>query len=371
MSEEKLLIQMVSEALEKVKDNKEDFLKVFRFYCLIYFGKCHSLFTYPGSKEKMAEELNEIFDKLYLEKVAYTNKGYDSFIDVLGGAANSTIVLLDSLIISGVKKFYFNDIDCCIYNTHKNCKDKSEEMINQFSEFVRTKFIQPYGTIFLDRDTYQKIISEEIDEFYKLQSNKDYGASTTVRFMFLRELAFSGVLRYRKKEDGGGHEYSKSIYNMKRATNELFRIIPKIMKFSKLYNEIDIQFYNMDAFELLELDEFKNNADCLVNLDPPYVDEMQDDIDEDILKDMSDNELEDCTVNYNVDFKHIDLLKKFNKMNFIYNNNKHPIVEYYSNKVNASHELFNRVDNLSATKDKKSKIVQEYIVNNNSLINFS
>ena len=234
--EEKFKIQMIAECLYKVKDSKEDFLKVFRFYSLLYFGDSHALFTYPGSKEKMIEELNEVFDKLYAEKYLATGKGYDSFVDLFGGGANSTIALIDALKLGECKEFIFNDIDTCVYSCHLNCKDKSNEMVNEFSEFIRTKFIQPYKTIFLPRETYETIISDEIDEFYRLQTNKDYGVSSSIKFMFFRELSYSGTLKYHSKEEGGGHIISKKIYNMTRATTEIFRIIPKIMKFSKLYS---------------------------------------------------------------------------------------------------------------------------------------
>jgi len=366
--EKKTKIQIIAESLYKVKDSKDDFLKVFRFFCILYFKNSHALFTYPGSKKKMIEELNDVFDKLHLEKHSITSKGYDTFIDLFGGGANSTIALLDSLKLGGCKEFIFNDIDKCVYSTHLNCKEKPEEMISEFSEFIRTNFIKPYKTVFLSNEIYNKIIAPEIDEFYRLQTNKDYGVPLSIRFMLFRELSYSGTLKYRSEKDGGGHQFTKKVYDMSRATSEIFRIIPKIMKFSELYNKHNIKFYNEDAFDLLQTDKFKDLSHTLINLDPPYVDEMKEDIDEEKLKVMTSEELKDCTIDYNIQFNHIALLESLSSMNFIYNNNRHPIVEFYANKINASYETFNRNECISSKKDKKNKTVEEYIVYNNSTI---
>jgi len=362
--EDKLRIQEISEHLEQFKNDPKGFETVLRFYSFLFFGNSHALFIYPGSKEKMKEDLNEIYDFLYEDKVAKTNKGFDTFIDVFGGGFNSTLALMDILQTSGVKNYVFNDIDPVIYTSHKLCKTMLNEMISEFSEIIRTKFIIPYGSFYLDRKLFESIKTEIVEEFHELQKNKDYSYKLAIRFIFLRAMEYSGTIKYNEY----GHKISKKVFDMTKATNEIFRVIPKLEKFNEFYNNMDVQFYNMDAFELLKLDEFKNRTDILLNLDPPYIKQEEHIYTEDELEKLTNKDLSDCSIDYDQpNFPHIEIFDLFSKYNIIYNNNYHQIVDFYATKENSNISYFDRKELIGATNDNKANIVREIIVYKNSL----
>ncbi|MEA3353134.1 MAG: hypothetical protein U9Q33_04875, partial [Campylobacterota bacterium] len=186
------------------------------------------------------------------------------------------------------------------------------------------------------------------------------------RFIFLRESSYSGTLEFYKN---GNIKFNGKVYDDYRFENSFFRMIPKFLKFNKIYNDINLRIYNMDAFKLLELDEFKNNPDCLINLDPPYF--LQEDIQYTIddLKTLESKHLKDCKISYNQpNFPHLDVLNLFPKINFIYNNNSHQILDYYNEKFGVKSMPYDRKEKMTATKDKKTKIVQETISYHNSLL---
>ena len=190
--------QALALLLNNSKDNKEEFLIKFDFLSNLFNLNSSAGFIWCGTKLKMADELNDIFDFLDAEKKSASNTGYTTWVDVCGGALNSTLVLMDSLRVSGIKKFIVNDINKCIYQTHLDYKENSKDLINEFSEIIRSKFILEYGTIFLDKDNFEKVISILVDELRELEQNNDYSVKSSIRFIILRDLTFSGVIKFHK-----------------------------------------------------------------------------------------------------------------------------------------------------------------------------
>ncbi len=359
-------IKVIGAKLESLKNNIEYFITFLILIGNLLQYDVQSLFSWVGTKEKMKDELNEIYEKLYYDKLNKTNKGYTTFVDAFGGALNSTLVLKSLLQMTNIKTFIANDIDKIVYHTHLNCKENSKEMIEEFANIVITKFINKFGTIFISKTKFEGVLKELVEEFNELHTTKNYSISSSVRFIILRDFQFSGNLEYSKTT--GLMRMASRIYDTKKMYKWFFKQPIRIQKISKIYNDLDIKFYNLDCFELFELDEIKNNADCLINLDPPYVKQTKKTFTEEELEKMTDSEIEDCKIDYNQVFPHTKLLKLLPTMNFIYNNNQHPIVDYYVKKTNALSETFDRKEKMTARKGKKVVIVKESIVYNNSLI---
>lgn len=365
---------------KKNKDNKEDFLTLFIFTSNLFNLESAAAFIWCGTKAKMKSELNEIFDFLDCEKRLKTQTGYDTWVDVFGGALNSTLVLMESLIVSGVKNFIINDISNCITQTHRDIKDNPNELIKEFSEIIRKKFIIRNGTLFLNKKDFENIIKELGEELRKFEINKDYSVRSSIRFILLRDLAFSGIINFRKD---GTFKFSEKIFAGSKVFPWLFKQVTRINKFSKIYNELNIQIYNLDCFELLQLNVIKNNPNALINLDPPYIEQMKKKETEYInqledlklsnnlnfktIKEVSFEKLKDCTIDYNQKFPHIDLIESLNSFNFIYNNNSHIVIDYSNEIINAHKKDFDRKENMANKKNEKAKIVKEIILFKNSL----
>lgn len=360
-------IEQINKNLKEVSKDKQWFNTIFQILCFTLGNTLKTLFSYPGGKFKMEDELLKIVDGMILEKIEKTGKTFDTFIDVFGGAAGSTLVMYKTLLFSGVKNFILNDIDKDIYYSHKFCKESAKELIEEFSEIIRTKFIIPYGSVFLDLETLKLIKCELITEYESYAKNNEYNIQRTMRFIFLRGLEYSATLEYHKD---GYHRFSKKIYCSNKIYGWIFNQIPKISNLNKIYNEIDLQITNRDAFDILEDSKFKNNSNCLINLDPPYIKEEKDNFyTNEELSTLTSNQLGDCRVDYNQPkFPHIELLQKFQNLNFIYNNNQHQVVTYYNNKSNSKNVLFPRKDTILSKKGETVRIIMEDIVYNNSLI---
>ena len=86
---------------------------------------------------------------------------------------------------------------------------------------------------------------------------------------------------------------------------------------------------------------------------------------------VSSKDLKDCAIDYNQKFDHIRILKELDNLNFIYNNNAHPILNYYANEFNINVGTFIRNEVTSSKLGETTKKVKELILFKNSLLNKS
>lgn len=352
--------------LFEAKENKNDFYN--RLSMLNYLAGYKSIsgFAFVGTKSKMREELNEIVDELIEEKINKTGQGFDTFVDAFGGAANSTLVLEELLRLSGIKRFILNDINKMVYHTHSHMKENPEELKKEFSELIRIKFYGKFETIFLQKEQIEEVFRELAKEAREMELNNEYTPKLSVYFIILREFRYSGNLEFYK--DGTMKMFSK-IYNEKKLYKWVLRQITRIDTISSIYNELNIEIYNKDYSEILEMEGVKNNPNALINLDPPYVKPTTNKYTYEELEKLKSSDVGDCKNDYNqLDFTHIELLEKLKDFNFIYNNNKHQIVKHYADKINAKCQVFFRNELILARKGGKTKTTSEYIVYNNSTI---
>jgi len=359
---------------EKLMQNQiceEEFRRTFIFFCYLFYSGVRVVFQYPGSKQKMKVELNYIFEKVYLEKLRKTGKGFDIFIDGFAGAMNSTIVLMDSLILANVKKVIINDINPCLIQVHNDIRNNSKALISEYTEIIRTKYIKKYGGLFLTVEEYKQIHYELNEEFMRLQRANQFGVRTSIIFLLLQGVMYSGIPKYDKSEGAKDTDFkfTYKIYDIERYHSVILNQIPKIRQFSKIYNEVDIEFRNQDFFELLE--EFKYNPDVLFNLDVPYIKEGKEVLNVELLSIMTSKDLEDCVINYNLYFDHLKIIKELENINFIYNNNAHPILNYYANRFDISVGNFTRKECTATKLGEETKKVKELILFKNSLLHKS
>lgn len=358
--------------LLKEKNNDEDFNKLFTLLSFLNYSGVDVVFQYPGSKQKMKKELIYCLNSLVVEKVKKTNKGFKIFIDGFVGAMNSTIVLMDELVLLGFEKVIVNDINPCLVQVHFDIRNRPNELISEYLEIITTKYFKNYGGIFLEKEQYEQIHYELNEEFMKLQKNNEFGIRTSIIFLLLQGTTYSGIPRYdkSKKAKSTDFKFPKKIYDIDRYHSVLLNQIPKIRKFSKIYNKIDIEFRNQDFFNLVE--EFRTNKEVLFNLDVPYFEELkEEDTSNKMSLETTSKDLKDCAIDYNQKFDHIRILKELDNLNFIYNNNAHPILNYYANEFNINVGTFIRNEVTSSKLGETTKKVRELILFKNSLLNKS
>lgn len=363
--------QCIKELL-KEKNNDEDFYKLFILLSFLNYSGVDVVFQYPGSKQKMKKELIYCLNSLVVEKVKKTNKGFKIFIDGFVGAMNSTIVLMDELVLLGFEKVIVNDINPCLVQVHFDIRNRPNELTSEYLEIIRTKYFKNYGGIFLEKEQYEQIHYELNEEFMELQKNNEFGIRTSIIFLLLQGTTYSGIPRYdkSKKAKSTDFKFSKKIYDIDRYHSVLLNQIPKIRKFSKIYNKIDIEFRNQDFFNLVE--EFRTNEEVLFNLDVPYFEELkEEDTSNKMSLETTSKDLKDCAIDYNQKFDHIRILKELDNLNFIYNNNAHPILNYYANEFNINVGTFIRNEVTSSKLGETTKKVKELILFKNSLLNKS
>ena len=358
--------------LLKEKNNDEDFNRLFTLLSFLNYSGVDVVFQYPGSKQKMKKELIYCLNSLVVEKVKKTNKGFKIFIDGFVGAMNSTIVLMDELVFLGFEKVIVNDINPCLVQVHFDIRNRPNELISEYLEIITTKYFKNYGGIFLEKEQYEQIHYELNEEFMKLQKNNEFGIRTSIIFLLLQGTTYSGIPRYdkSKKAKSTDFKFSKKIYDIDRYHSVLLNQIPKIRKFSKIYNKIDIEFRNQDFFNLVE--EFRTNEEVLFNLDVPYFEELkEEDTSNKMSLETTSKDLKDCAIDYNQKFDHIRILKELDNLNFIYNNNAHPILNYYANEFNINVGTFIRNEVTSSKLGETTKKVKELILYKNSSLNKS
>jgi len=317
------------------------------------------LVSYPGNKEKFKNELNEVYSMLSKGRV------YETIIDGFCGTGGSIKALEPSLLKSGVKKIVMNDISPCVITLHENVRNASQDMIDEYVEIIRVKVIQKYQKLFLTLDEFEEILTELKEEFNTFQKSGEFGVKTSVIFMMLSSFNYSGIVDFKV---GGNINLYETIYDGTKVRNFLFGIPARIKEYSRLYNQFEMVFYNEDYFRLYEA--LKHSPKTLWNIDTVYVKENYSEYIQSEMEKLRNSDIAECYCNYGQKkFPHIEVLETLEDINFIYNNNTHPILTHYKNKFNLNSIDFLRNDNINADNKKKAKKIKEEILFQNNFPN--
>jgi site-specific DNA-adenine methylase len=241
-----------------------------------------------------------------------------------------------------------------LLTVHENIAYNYDELKKEYITIIKDKIIKPYGTTHIQYEEQLKVYEEIRAEFYELQNKKEFGVACSIRFIILTMFSYSGNT---KINDDLTFQFTKeSVYNEKGLLATL-SIPIRLKKFNEIYNKFDIEFRFGNAFDLLE--EYKNNQNVLLNMDPPYVKE-------DRSKEMTENTIIiGVGIEYGQqDFSHERLVKDYlNCTNFIYNNNIHPFLLDYEKKYNLHSTIHDRPNsNSRVEKGEKRDIVREIIL---------
>ena len=316
----------------------------------------NTLISYPGGKFKMRKELNLIYNELS------ENNSYDTLIDPFCGMGGSIKSLEPSLIKSGVKKIIMNDINIRIITLHENVRNHKDEMIEEIIEIIREKILKRHNRLFITIDELHNIQTELREEFYTLQNNKDFGISLSVRLILLAQFNYSGVMTFQKN---GDIRFVAGIYDAPDIKGFLFNAIESINVFNRLYNQFEMKFYNNDYFEVYN--NFKYLPNTLWNIDTVYVKENYSEYIESEMDNLQNHEILGCSCNYSKSsFPHIEVLETLKDIDFIYNNNIHPIIQHFKKKLKLNSIFFERKESINAKDKTEVKRVTEVILYQNN-----
>jgi len=336
--------------------NKEAFKKVYIRFIYFFTHFIKTLISYPGGKLKMEEELNETFYELTQET------HYDTYIDGFFGMGGSLKALSESLLSHGVKTVIANDISPCIITLHENVRNSKIEMIDYFLEIIREQIVIPHKKLYVSAEEFYEIRKGLIKRFMELQKNKEFGIETSTLFIMLSASNFSGTVSFKKD---GSIYFSNELFRDNSIDEVFMKTIKKIETYNEMYNKFDMKFYNDDYFNLHK--KYKDRVNTLWNIDTVYVKEDYRDYDYEEMVNLKNEDIRECKANYGqYDFNHRGVLDSLRDINFIYNNNTHPIMYFYIDKFNLSYKLFQRKESISGSKNEKAKSVTEVILSKNN-----
>jgi len=316
-----------------------------------------ALLSYSGGKKKMEKDLNDIFNN-YLTK----HNHYNTYIDGFFGMGGSLRALSESLYNHGVQKVIVNEINPCISRMHENIRNSPQKMIDYFLEFIRTEILIPHKKLYIS--TYKLLEIKKImkKRFYSLQNDNKFGVETSTLMIMLSAFNYSGVVNF--KADGS-ISFGTPIYEAGDVEDFFYKTIKRINTYHKLYKRFEMKFYNFDYLTIYSL--FKNEPHTLWNIDPVYLEESKRQYTREEIRNLKDSELIGCGIDYSQKiFKHRGVLESLKDIDFIYNNNTHPLLHYYIQEFGLKSKPFIRKNSTGSKKGKKVTEVEELTLYQNN-----
>ena len=309
-----------------------------------------ALLAYPGGKKKMEVDLNDIFNN-YLTK----HNHYNTYIDGFFGMGGSFRALNDSLYSHGVRNIIVNEINPCISRMHENIRNSPQDMINYFLEFVRTEILIPHKKLYISVNQMLKIKKIMKKRFYSLQKEEKFGVETSTLMIMLSAFNYSGIVNFKKD---GTISFGTPIYESGDMDDFFYKTIKRINTYSHLYNKFEMKFFNSDYLTLYK--HYKKEPNTLWNIDPVYLEESQRKYTQEEILNLEDSHFVGCGINYSKKiFNHRGVLESLKDIDFIYNNNIHPLLHHYIKKFSLESKPFIRKETAGSQKGKKVKEVEE------------
>jgi len=329
------------------------------YLSLIYTFKhnIQALLPYPGGKKKMEEDLNDIFNN-YLTK----HNHYDTYIDGFYGMGGSFRALSESLHKHGVQKIIVNEINPCICRMHENIRNSPQKMIDYYLEFIRTEILIPHKKLYISTHKLLEIKRIMKKRFYSLQKEEKFGVETSTLMIMLSAFNYSGVVNFTKD---GSISFGTLIYEAGDVEDFFYKTIKRINTYHNLYKKFEMKFFNSDYLTLYK--HFKKEPNTLWNIDPVYLEENKQKYTREEILNIKDSELIGCGINYSQKiFNHRGVLESLKDIDFIYNNNIHPLLHFYIDEFDLKSKPFIRKDNTGSKKGKKVKEVEELTLYQNN-----
>ena len=306
------------------------------------------LFDWIGGKKWLAAQLNKVFkDNLK------NNKNIKYYLEPFAGGLGSAIFSLETLKEQGIETIYLNDINSTIISIYKTIKLDYKDLIEEYWKLeVEYQTYIPEEAIGLRKTKDKKILKpllepardyymERRSEFNQCKKTEPDSFKTMALFLFVSKHCFNGV--YRENSKGGYN----SPFNWEQGIVKKEDILNRFKEHHEVFNEFNIVFENLDAFEFIEK-YIHLNEEALFYFDPPYLNEN-----------ISENK-------YNEDHfglpQQKTLLNIISRLkNVIFSNHYLDIFDLFCKSENFEFITINRSNKMSANNETRKKIILEIL----------
>jgi len=293
-----------------------------------YTANNTKLFPYSGSKAKYTS----IFDKAHAKKM----KQVKVYIEAFSGTLAS---LFHNLKHVKADKYIINDFNPRLVNLYKQIAKNPLAVFEKYmaleNEYQRIIPSHLKGQRLIDKKDRQDFIANQqfFYEARKFFNSTKLDENNAALFIFLFNHNFRGMYSENKK---GECTVSFNWSSVKINTGSIKEAILNLHAF---FNENDVVFENMDAFELIA--KYNDEKDTFIYLDPPYSDSSV----QYTKKGINDF---DCIETH---YKMLELCNKYFKHVMYSNHHDDSFIKLFD-----SYENFSRTNNVSTKKSSKSKL---------------
>tara|TARA_B100000073_G_scaffold181428_1_gene150036 strand:- start:4109 stop:5035 length:927 start_codon:yes stop_codon:yes gene_type:complete len=302
----------------------------------------NKLFNWIGGKKWLAKELNEVFNN-YSE--------IDCYVEPFAGGLGSFFFTLDSLKKIKVKKVYLNDINNTIITTYKLIKEDYKSVYKRYEE-IEIEYNKTIPEIAFklhktkDKQELKELLQKSRDYYNNIKSqfNKEKDKNSlesTALFLFLAQHCFNGVYR----ENGKG-EFNTP-YNWECGVPNLKNKLELLKSYSRIFNEMHIEFFNTDCFSFME-EVLEKEDKILLYCDPPYLN-----------LEIGENKYNKEHFGKHQQLELLNYYKKFN--NVVFSNHFYEIFENFCNENNFKYKKCYRKNIMSSKNETRSEKISEIL----------
>jgi DNA adenine methylase len=307
------------------------------------------LFDWIGGKKWLSSKLNT-----EVKTILDTNKNIQCYIEPFCGSLGSLIGSLNTFKEHGIKKIILNDINKSLINVYliikqdpKTLCEKLNEIESEHERLIPDEAFALHKTKDKER---LKVLMLESNNFYlsirdKFNSVKNNigDIDSAAYFLFIMYHAFNGLYRENKKG------MNNSPYGWTNKKINLENRFKTIMQYNKLFNEMNISFYNLSFDDFI--DNFKHlSSESIFYFDPPYMN-----------KDIKEN-------SYNKDSfgkeEQIKLLNYIDNLDYIIYSNHYLdlFVDYFKDQTKYNIQIVYRKNLISADANSRGEDASEILV---------
>jgi DNA adenine methylase len=306
------------------------------------------LFDWIGGKSWLSNKLKDKFHHILIGDKKIKNYA-EPFCGSLGSLMNSTEILINN----GIETIHLNDINKTVINTFRYVKNSPILLFEEYKRIEEQHVSLIPDECFLLNKTRDKIKVKELmkksNEFYiekrKIFNNvkEEDSIESCATFLFLMGRSFNGI--YRENKSGlfnSPYGWTNKKINMENKKES-------ILNFSNFFNNMNVEFYNLNCFEFLEkMESIKDNT--LFYFDPPYLNQE--------IKENSYDKSE---------FGQTEQVKLLNKIsnlrNVVYSNHNVKIIrDFFDCSNDYEIEVVYRKNNMSSKNSNRSNDVPELLV---------
>jgi DNA adenine methylase len=327
------------------------------------------LFKWIGGKKWLSNDLSKII------KENIKNKQVDCYIEPFAGGLGAFVHLVDDLRDNGIKKIILNDLNNNVINTYGFVKNNPTELFDSFICLVnKYQKTIPQKVYKLnkknDKDEIKELLKKSRDfylekrkRFNLIKNNNNIESS--VLFLFLMRYCFNGVYRENLKgEFNSPYNWEFSILNVEDK-------LKSFNHYNKIFNEFNIVFENLDAFEFLKkYESYYSNS--LFYFDPPYLNKTSNDNDkaphtyQEHIELLCENKNNNSENKYNKEHfgnnHQIKLLGEIKKIkSVIFSNHALNIFKVFSNENYFKHIIVYRSNIINSNKNNRKNKIPEIL----------